>query len=225
MSTALFSRRRPRRRRRRRHGRGGSPSTAGSGFSDVLFDCTGDVPGTEAFTGGPRRRARVAMLSNPEATPVGPGADQARAGARRRRPAAGPRGPGLGRARDLRDLPPRARRLRRPRPPRRAPARRSLMAPLEGVGDAERRVARHRLRRRPVGRQARADRVDGALEVAARRAARGGREPRRLRRRGHRREPRVLRDARASARCSSSRRSSSSRWRPGTTGSCPTSTW
>ena len=36
------------------------------GFRDVLFDYTGDVP-------GPDRRARVVMLSNPGATPVGPG--------------------------------------------------------------------------------------------------------------------------------------------------------
>jgi catechol 2,3-dioxygenase-like lactoylglutathione lyase family enzyme len=37
------------------------------GFSDVRFDYTGVVP-------GPDREARVAMLSNPGATPVGPGA-------------------------------------------------------------------------------------------------------------------------------------------------------
>src|SRR4029079_12260931 len=43
------------------------------GFSDVLFDYTGEVPGTDAFTGATPRRARVAMLSNPDATPVGPG--------------------------------------------------------------------------------------------------------------------------------------------------------
>src|SRR5215467_1633276 len=36
------------------------------GFSEVLFDWTGEVPGRG-------RRARVAMLGNPEATPVGPG--------------------------------------------------------------------------------------------------------------------------------------------------------
>jgi len=36
------------------------------GFSDVLFDYTGVVP-------GPDRQARVAMLANPHATPVGPG--------------------------------------------------------------------------------------------------------------------------------------------------------
>jgi catechol 2,3-dioxygenase-like lactoylglutathione lyase family enzyme len=36
------------------------------GFGDVLFDYTGDVP-------GPDRRARVVMLANPQATPVGPG--------------------------------------------------------------------------------------------------------------------------------------------------------
>jgi catechol 2,3-dioxygenase-like lactoylglutathione lyase family enzyme len=36
------------------------------GFGDVLFDYTGDVP-------GPDRRARVVMLANPGATPVGPG--------------------------------------------------------------------------------------------------------------------------------------------------------
>ncbi|NUR76876.1 MAG: VOC family protein [Thermoleophilia bacterium] len=36
------------------------------GFSDVLFDYTGDVP-------GPDRSARVVMLGNPGATPIGPG--------------------------------------------------------------------------------------------------------------------------------------------------------
>src|SRR6185503_13937176 len=36
------------------------------GFDDVLFDYTGDVP-------GPDRRARVVMLDNGGATPVGPG--------------------------------------------------------------------------------------------------------------------------------------------------------
>ena len=43
------------------------------GFSDVLFDYRGPVPGTEGFTGGRPRQARVAMVSNPAATPVGPG--------------------------------------------------------------------------------------------------------------------------------------------------------
>jgi catechol 2,3-dioxygenase-like lactoylglutathione lyase family enzyme len=43
------------------------------GFSDVLFDYRGPVPGTEAFTSGRPRQARVAMVSNPSATPVGPG--------------------------------------------------------------------------------------------------------------------------------------------------------
>lgn len=43
------------------------------GFSDVLFDWTGDVPGTDVFDAGRPRRARIAMLSNPQATPVGPG--------------------------------------------------------------------------------------------------------------------------------------------------------
>ena len=36
------------------------------GFDNVLFDFTGDVP-------GPERRARVVMLRNPSATPIGPG--------------------------------------------------------------------------------------------------------------------------------------------------------
>jgi catechol 2,3-dioxygenase-like lactoylglutathione lyase family enzyme len=36
------------------------------GFGDVLFDYSGQVP-------GPDRRARVAMLANPGATPIGPG--------------------------------------------------------------------------------------------------------------------------------------------------------
>ena len=43
------------------------------GFSDVLFDYTGEIPGTEVFAGGTPRSARVAMLANPEATPIGPG--------------------------------------------------------------------------------------------------------------------------------------------------------
>jgi catechol 2,3-dioxygenase-like lactoylglutathione lyase family enzyme len=43
------------------------------GFSTVLFDYTGEVPGTEAFTGDGPRRARVVMLASPSATPVGPG--------------------------------------------------------------------------------------------------------------------------------------------------------
>jgi catechol 2,3-dioxygenase-like lactoylglutathione lyase family enzyme len=42
------------------------------GFSEVLFDYMGVVPGTEAF-GGAARRGRVAMVANPEATPMGPG--------------------------------------------------------------------------------------------------------------------------------------------------------
>lgn len=36
------------------------------GFDQVLFDYTGELP-------GPGRRARVAMLANPQATPIGPG--------------------------------------------------------------------------------------------------------------------------------------------------------
>ena len=43
------------------------------GFSDVLFDYTGEVPGTEAFTHDGPRRARVVMLANPSSTPIGPG--------------------------------------------------------------------------------------------------------------------------------------------------------
>jgi catechol 2,3-dioxygenase-like lactoylglutathione lyase family enzyme len=43
------------------------------GFSEVLFDYSGPVPGTEAFTADGPRAARVAMLANPEATPVGSG--------------------------------------------------------------------------------------------------------------------------------------------------------
>jgi catechol 2,3-dioxygenase-like lactoylglutathione lyase family enzyme len=42
------------------------------GFSDVLFDHTGEIPGTEAFGNGRPVRARVAMLANPDASPVGP---------------------------------------------------------------------------------------------------------------------------------------------------------
>ena len=36
------------------------------GFSHVLFDYTGEVPGAD-------RRARIVMLDNPAATPIGPG--------------------------------------------------------------------------------------------------------------------------------------------------------
>jgi catechol 2,3-dioxygenase-like lactoylglutathione lyase family enzyme len=43
------------------------------GFSNVLFDYTGEVPGTDVFTGSEPRRARVAMLANPDASPIGPG--------------------------------------------------------------------------------------------------------------------------------------------------------
>jgi catechol 2,3-dioxygenase-like lactoylglutathione lyase family enzyme len=43
----------------------------GVGFSNVLFDYTGQIPGTECFsTAG--HRARVAMLANPQASPIGP---------------------------------------------------------------------------------------------------------------------------------------------------------
>ena len=42
------------------------------GFSERLFDYSGELPGTEALA-GTRRRGRVAMLANPQATPVGPG--------------------------------------------------------------------------------------------------------------------------------------------------------
>ena len=55
------------------------------GFSDVRFDYTGRVPGP-----GPRGARRDARATR-GATPVGPGRDQARAGARRRRAAAGAR--------------------------------------------------------------------------------------------------------------------------------------
>jgi catechol 2,3-dioxygenase-like lactoylglutathione lyase family enzyme len=42
------------------------------GFADVLFDYSGEVPGTERFTGAGARKARVVMLANGGATPVGP---------------------------------------------------------------------------------------------------------------------------------------------------------
>ena len=43
------------------------------GFSELLFDYTGPVPGTETVSGGAPRTARVALLANAEATPMGPG--------------------------------------------------------------------------------------------------------------------------------------------------------
>ncbi len=42
------------------------------GFSDVLFDWTGELPGADAIPGG-GRLARIAMLASPSATPIGPG--------------------------------------------------------------------------------------------------------------------------------------------------------
>ncbi len=43
------------------------------GFTDVLFDYTGEIPGIEELTHRRRTRARVAMLASPFATPLGPG--------------------------------------------------------------------------------------------------------------------------------------------------------
>ena len=43
------------------------------GFSDVLFDHTGDLPGLEELTHRPRTRARVAMVASRCPTPLGPG--------------------------------------------------------------------------------------------------------------------------------------------------------
>ena len=43
------------------------------GFSQVLFDYTGELPGLEELTLRRRTRARVAMLASPFATPIGPG--------------------------------------------------------------------------------------------------------------------------------------------------------
>jgi catechol 2,3-dioxygenase-like lactoylglutathione lyase family enzyme len=43
----------------------------GVGFSNVLFDYTGQIPGTEFFSEA-GHRARVAMLANPQASPIGP---------------------------------------------------------------------------------------------------------------------------------------------------------
>jgi catechol 2,3-dioxygenase-like lactoylglutathione lyase family enzyme len=42
------------------------------GFDQVLFDHTGELPGLEAYAGR-TQRARVAMLANGGATPIGPG--------------------------------------------------------------------------------------------------------------------------------------------------------
>jgi catechol 2,3-dioxygenase-like lactoylglutathione lyase family enzyme len=43
------------------------------GFSRVLFDHTGDLPGLEELTHRPRTRARVVMLASQNMTPLGPG--------------------------------------------------------------------------------------------------------------------------------------------------------
>jgi catechol 2,3-dioxygenase-like lactoylglutathione lyase family enzyme len=43
------------------------------GFSDVLFDYTGPLPGLEELVHRPTTKARVVMLASPLATPLGPG--------------------------------------------------------------------------------------------------------------------------------------------------------
>lgn len=43
------------------------------GFTDVLFDYTGPVPGLEELTHRPRREARVVMLASAHPTPLGSG--------------------------------------------------------------------------------------------------------------------------------------------------------
>ncbi len=43
------------------------------GFSEVLFDWTGELPGLEELTRASRTRARVVMLASRWATPIGPG--------------------------------------------------------------------------------------------------------------------------------------------------------
>lgn len=43
------------------------------GFTDVLFDHSGDLPGLEAVTGRPRRAARVVMLGSAHPTQLGSG--------------------------------------------------------------------------------------------------------------------------------------------------------
>ena len=66
------------------------------GFSEVLFDHTGDLPGLEELTHRPRTRARVAMVASRWPTPLGPGRRQAGPGPRGRGHACGPGRPGLG---------------------------------------------------------------------------------------------------------------------------------
>lgn len=44
---------------------------AGVGFSELLFELSGELPASGPIPAG--RRARVAMLANPQATPIGPG--------------------------------------------------------------------------------------------------------------------------------------------------------
>ena len=182
--------RRPRRRRRRRHGRGARVLRP-VGFADVLFDYTGRRAREPATA---RRGSRCSATRG--ATPVGPGRIKLVQVLDGDGPPPAPDGRRLGRARrSARSActPAASRASTRSSSPR---AARVADGAARRRGRAERRLARHRLRRRPVGRQARADRVDGPLAVAARRAAGRGREPRRLRRRRHGAHARVLRAAR-----------------------------
>ena len=161
-----------------------------------------------------RRRARVGNARVEQRDAGRPGSGEARPGARRRRAAACAGGPGLGRGRRVRDLPARPRRAGGTRR-----ARRSRLRVADGADERRRAAdghhARHRVRRRSVGDEARDDRVDGAVAFAAGTAARRRRQPRRVRRDRHGTHARVLRAARVHASCSSSRSSSSTRWRPG----------
>ncbi len=137
------------------------------GFTDLLFDYTGEVPGTEAFTGDGPRRARIAMVANPSATPIGPGRLKLVQVLDGDGPPAAPEGQAWGEL-GVCEICLHVRGVKAVHDRLVAEAgATSLMEPLDGLGDAARRVARHRLRRRPVGRQARDDRVDRPLDVLA----------------------------------------------------------
>ena len=76
----------------------------GSGFSEVLFDHTGDLPGLEDLTHRRRTRARVAMLESRYVTPLGPGRVKLVQVLDDGGTPAAPAGAGLGRSRHLRGV-------------------------------------------------------------------------------------------------------------------------
>ena len=171
-----------------------SSTAAHVGFDRVLFDYTGELPRLEAFAGR-TPRARVAMLESSGATPIGPGRVKLVQVLDGDGPPPVPDGQAWGEV-GVCEICLHVRDVQAVHDALVAAGCASLMEPMSADVPPTRRHARHRLRRRPVGDEARDDRVDGALALAAGPGPRRGRQPRRLRRHRHGAHARVLRAAR-----------------------------